>query len=82
MGRNKGMAIRVAQVMGKMENGGVESVVMNYYRHINRDIIQFDFIVDEKQLELDYKYIRERGVLTDLKLIGKTMKMVMRRGNF
>ena len=40
------MAIRVAQVMGKMENGGVESVVMNYYRHINRDKIQFDFIVD------------------------------------
>lgn len=46
MGRNKEMAIRVAQVMGKMENGGVESVVMNYYRHINRDKIQFDFIVD------------------------------------
>ena len=36
----------------------------------------------EEQLELDYKYIRERGVLTDLKLIGKTIKMVMKRGNF
>jgi len=38
--------IRVAQVMGKMNNGGVEAVVMNYYRHIDRTKIQFDFIVD------------------------------------
>lgn len=38
--------IRVAQVMGKMNGGGVEQVVMNYYRHIDRDKIQFDFLVD------------------------------------
>ena len=38
--------IRIAQIMGKMENGGVEAVVMNYYRHIDRNNIQFDFIVD------------------------------------
>lgn len=35
--------IRVAQVMGKMLGGGVESVVMNYYRHIDRNKVQFDF---------------------------------------
>lgn len=39
--------IRVAQVMGKMNGGGVEAVVMNYYRHIDRTRVQFDFIVDE-----------------------------------
>lgn len=38
--------IRVAQIMGKMNNGGVEAVVMNYYRNIDRTKIQFDFIVD------------------------------------
>lgn len=38
--------IRIAQVMGKMENGGVEAVVMNYYRHIDKTKVQFDFIVD------------------------------------
>lgn len=38
--------IRVAQVMGKMLGGGVESVVMNYYRHIDRERVQFDFLVD------------------------------------
>ena len=38
--------IRVAQVVGKMVGGGVEAVVMNYYRHIDRNQVQFDFLVD------------------------------------
>ena len=37
---------RIAQVLGKMVGGGVEQVVMNYYRHVNRDRVQFDFLVD------------------------------------
>lgn len=37
--------IRVAQIMGYMNGGGVESVVMNYYRHIDHSRIQFDYIV-------------------------------------
>ncbi|MDP3448668.1 MAG: glycosyltransferase family 1 protein [Eubacteriales bacterium] len=40
-------SIRVAQVMGMMYNGGVEAVVMNYYRAIDRSRVQFDFFVDE-----------------------------------
>ena len=39
--------IRVAQIVGKMLGGGVEAVVMNYYRHIDRSKVQFDFLVDE-----------------------------------
>ena len=38
--------VRVAQVVGKMVGGGVEAVVMNYYRHIDRGKVQFDFLVD------------------------------------
>lgn len=33
--------------MGKMLGGGVESVVMNYYRHIDKTKFQFDFIIDD-----------------------------------
>lgn len=44
--------IRVAQIMGKWLGGGVESVVMNYYRNIDRNKVQFDFICDD-----DSKYI-------------------------
>ncbi len=38
--------IRVAHVLGKTVAGGVESFVMNYYRHIDRNKVQFDLIVD------------------------------------
>lgn len=39
---------RVLQVIGKVCGGGVEAVIMNYYRYINRDEIQFDFVVEGK----------------------------------
>lgn len=36
----------------------------------------------EEQLELDYRYIRERSVKTDLKLIGMTISTMLRRENY
>ena len=38
--------VRIAHVMGKTHNGGVEAAVMNYYRNIDRTKIQYDFIID------------------------------------
>lgn len=40
--------IRVLQVIGTLANGGMESFILNIYRHINRDQIQFDFVVGSK----------------------------------
>ena len=40
--------IRVAQVLGRMDSGGIESVVMNYYRHMDREKVQFDFYLSEE----------------------------------
>lgn len=37
--------IRVLQVIGKMNMGGAETMVMNLYRKIDRTKIQFDFLV-------------------------------------
>lgn len=53
--------IRIAQVIGKMMNGGVEAVVMNYYRHIERSKIQFDFIVDEDSTYIPREEIESLG---------------------
>ena len=53
--------IVVAQIMGKWVGGGVESVIMNYYRHINRDKIQFDFICDEDSTDIPYEEIEKLG---------------------
>lgn len=35
--------IRVLQVVTHMERGGLESMLMNYYRHVDRERVQFDF---------------------------------------
>lgn len=37
--------IRVLHVFHEMSNGGIEHFVMNYYRHIDRTRVQFDFLV-------------------------------------
>lgn len=37
--------IRVLHVFYEMANGGIEHFVMDYYRHIDRNRIQFDFLV-------------------------------------
>lgn len=39
--------LRIAEVTGIMNSGGVEAVVMNYYRAIDKTKVQFDFFVDE-----------------------------------
>ncbi len=42
-------AIRVLQVFTIMNRGGAESMIMNYYRKIDRDKVQFDFLVHRKE---------------------------------
>lgn len=37
--------IRVLHVVGKMHYGGMETFIMNVYRHIDREKVQFDFLV-------------------------------------
>lgn len=45
--------IRVLQVVTYMGRGGLETMLMNYYRHMNRDKVQFDFLV-HRDFEADY----------------------------
>lgn len=53
--------IRVAHVIGKMIGGGVEQVVMNYYHHINRARVQFDFLVDSDSTLVPQEEIESLG---------------------
>lgn len=41
--------IRVLQVATYMGRGGLESMIMNYYRHIDREKVQFDFLVHRQE---------------------------------
>lgn len=36
--------IRILQVVGVMDQGGIETLLMNLYRNIDRSMIQFDFL--------------------------------------
>lgn len=41
--------IRVLNMFTIMDRGGAETMVMNYYRHIDRTKVQFDFLVHREQ---------------------------------
>ncbi len=58
---NEKYPIRVAQVIGKWIGGGVEAVVMNYYRNIDKSKVQFDFICDEDSTNIPYDEIESLG---------------------
>lgn len=45
--------IRVLQVVTHMNRGGLETMLMNYYRHIDRNQVQFDFLT-HRSGEADY----------------------------
>ena len=38
--------IRVLHSVSNMDRAGIETMLMNYYRHMDREKIQFDFIVN------------------------------------
>ena len=40
--------VRVLQVIGAMDRGGAETLLMNLYRNIDRNLVQFDFLVNEE----------------------------------
>lgn len=47
------MPIRVLQIVTYMGRGGLETMLMNYYRQIDRSKVQFDFLV-HRDFEADY----------------------------
>ena len=81
--------IRVAHIIGKWVGGGVEAVVMNYYRNIDREKIQFDFICDEDSTNIPYDEIEKLGGKVILippyqKVISyhKMLKKVLKDGKY
>lgn len=89
MSKKKEEHIRIAQIIGKWVGGGVEAVVMNYYRHIDHEKIQFDFICDEDSTNIPYEEIESLGGKVILippyqKVFKyhKELKRVLKEGNY
>ena len=53
--------LRIAVIMGKMDSGGKKNLVMEYYRHIDRDKVQFDFICDSDSQAIPEEEIMRLG---------------------
>ncbi len=55
------MQIRVLHIVRKMHRGGAETMIMNIYRNINRNKIQFDFLCMDNEVADYEKEISELG---------------------
>lgn len=54
--------IRILHVVGRMDRGGIETMIMNIYRNIDRSLVQFDFLAHYGKENADYnEEIRSLG---------------------
>lgn len=87
--KNHEEPLRVAEIIGKYLGGGVEAVVLNYYKNIDRNKIQFDFICDSDSTDIPYEEIESLGGRVILippyqKVFKyqKELKRVLKEGNY
>ena len=59
--KGAGQPVRVAHVIGKLSAAGVETVVSNYYQHIDRSRYQFDFYIDADSVIPPSRRLMELG---------------------
>lgn len=81
--------LRVAQILGKMNGGGVEQVVMNYYENIDRERVQFDFFAFMNSKHIPAERIKQLGgglyLLCGLRMpirYVKTLAKLLRENNY
>ena len=48
----KSQPIRILQITGGMNMGGIENFIMNIYRNIDREKIQFDFLIHQEEKQI------------------------------
>ena len=53
--------MKIAIIVGKMDSGGKKNLIMEYYRHIDRNIVQFDFICDSDSQAIPEEEIKKLG---------------------
>ena len=81
--------IRVASVIGRYIGGGVEAVTINYYRNIDKNKVQLDFICDEDSTNIPYDEIEKMGgkviIIPSYSKpfkYHKELKRVLKEGNY
>lgn len=80
------MSVRVLQVFGIMNRGGAETMIMNLYRNIDRNKVQFDFVVhhnvqgdyDEEIKSLGGRiyYVQDYKIINHLSYVSSWKKLL------
>ncbi|MBE6159682.1 MAG: glycosyltransferase family 1 protein [Lactobacillales bacterium] len=85
----KEKTIRIAHIVGKWVGGGVESNLMNYFRNIDRNQVQFDFICDSDSIDIPKEEIESLGgkviIIPPYQKVfkyHKELKKVLKNGNY
>lgn len=81
--------IRVLHIVGNMNKGGQETFIMNIYRNINREMVQFDFIVhgekgyyEDEILSLEGKIYRVTPKTKNIVKYFRDMHMIFKNNKF
>lgn len=53
--------IRILQRVAKMDAAGIEALIVNLYRNIDRNKVQFDFLIHREDEVFHNREIRELG---------------------
>lgn len=72
--------MRILHMIGALEMGGSQAMVMSIYRAINREKVQFDFIIDNDKVNVYAEEIRQLGgkIFQLPKFNGKNYRQVRR----
>ena len=83
--------LRVLHFVPNLNNGGTETFIMNMFRNINRDLVQFDFIVHTNKIGVYEQEIESLGgkiyripVKDDLNFFRyvKELKKILKEGKY
>lgn len=76
------MQVRILQIVTNMGRGGLETMLMNYYRHIDRDQVQFDFLVHRSEpADYDEEILSMGGIIHRLPTLNPTDAAYRRAAN-
>lgn len=68
---------RVLHIIGTLKRGGIETMVMNYYRNIDRTTIQFDFITfSAEKGDYDQEIRKLGGTIIPLEAKNSFIRMI------
>lgn len=62
--------LRVLQILTNLDRDGMETMTINFYRRMNRSLVQFDFLL-HREKEGDYK--------AEARSLGARVHRVLRR---